>query len=355
MSDLRQRDGALRENWYIACLSSELPKGRPLARTVYDLPLVLWRDASGRAACLLDRCLHRHSRLSEGVVLDGQLGCPYHGWVYDRDGAVVCVPSAGDSGCPAGLAGARVRRYPVVEQDDCVWVWLGDGAPLDETPPYRFPHYKTPGWASYFMVTDFAGEVTNLVENFMDVPHTVFVHRGWFRRPRRRPVEIRVEHDAKEVLVTYVDHGDSIGFTGRVLNPKGEPVTHTDLFVMPNITRVDYHFGSKSSFVISSQCTPVSTLSSRVYTEITYRLGALTVPTLPFFKFYTRRVIQQDVEIMAVQARSLRVDPRPAFHHTDADSLHQAIEALRERATREPWQRGRDAGARASVTHKIWV
>ncbi len=31
------------------------------------------------------------------------------------------------------------------------------------------------------MITDFPNEVTNLAENFMDVPHTVYVHRGWFR------------------------------------------------------------------------------------------------------------------------------------------------------------------------------
>ena len=49
-------------------------------------------------------------------------------------------------------------------------------------PPFRFPSHELSSWNSYFMITDFENEVGNLAENFMDVPHTIFVHKGWFRK-----------------------------------------------------------------------------------------------------------------------------------------------------------------------------
>src|SRR4051794_36943831 len=182
---LRERDGKLIENWYVACLIRELTPKKPLGRMIYDKPLVLFRNEKGEAACLPDRCLHRHAQLSEGVMLEGKLGCPYHGWVYDSSGRVVEVPSEGPEGakderkCSQSGRNLRLKTYPVVEQDGCVWVWLGEGEPRTKRPPFRFPHQGEKGWASYFMITDFDNEVTNLAENFMDVPHTVFVHAGW--------------------------------------------------------------------------------------------------------------------------------------------------------------------------------
>ena len=70
----------LARHWYVACQSKELRK-KPLARTVVGLPLVLFRDAEGRAQALLDRCPHRNAPLSLGrVTNEGRLECAYHGW-----------------------------------------------------------------------------------------------------------------------------------------------------------------------------------------------------------------------------------------------------------------------------------
>jgi len=329
MSDLKARDGALINNWYVACLIRELKPKKPLQRVIYDSPFVLFRDSSGKAVCLPDRCLHRHAPLSKGVVIDGCLACPYHGWTYNSQGVVVEVPSEGPQGKRLH-ENLKLKSLPVVEQDECVWVWMGEGEPKTKLPPFRFPHFEDGSWAHYFMITDFENEVTHLVENFMDVPHTVFVHAGWFRNVKFKPVPITVETKAASVLVTYRQPQDKIGFTGRILNPKSEPMTHTDHFFMPNLTRVDYGFGSKNSFIIISQCTPVSALKSRVYTAIIYRIGPFTHLLKPFMRFYTRQVIEQDVRIMAIQAESFRHDFTCRFHATDADVVHQAIEKLRE-------------------------
>ena len=36
---------------------------------------------------------HRNARLSDGLVTEGCLRCPYHGWEFDAEGAVAHVPA----------------------------------------------------------------------------------------------------------------------------------------------------------------------------------------------------------------------------------------------------------------------
>lgn len=342
MASLRQTDQNLKENWYVACLSSELDsaeKGR-IATVIYEMPLVIYRDEAGQATALLDRCIHRGAQLSQGSCHSGKLRCPYHGWAYGAKGDVCEVPSEGTS---FKNRGQRAQTRPVVEREGVIWVWAGDSDPKlttdNASPSWRFPYYEEDGWSGYFMVTDFENEVTHLVENFMDVPHTVFVHDKWFRRRSEIKVPITVEVGQGRVLVTYDQPNDSIGFTSKMMNPENKPMLHTDEFIFPNITRVDYRFGDRG-YVINSQCTPMGRYKTRVYTWIAYRLFAgpmgqiLNRSLRGAMNYYTRQVIEQDVDIMKNQGRNLqRLDEQGhglPFKSTAADELHIAIERLRE-------------------------
>jgi phenylpropionate dioxygenase-like ring-hydroxylating dioxygenase large terminal subunit len=203
------------------------------------------------------------------------------------------------------------------------------------------------------MTTHFDNGVTNLVENFMDVPHTVFVHAGWFRSQKRIRVPTEVRRTRDSVLVTYDQPSDKIGFTSLLLQTGDLPMVHTDKFYMPNNTRVDYVWGPEHrAFVITSTCTPISDLETRVYTLISYKLGWFNRIARHFLPFYTRKVITQDVEIMANQGASLRHHGPPAFHSTEADVLHRHIEALRD------WDESGGVGPRPEpvVDHIVmWV
>jgi len=331
---MRERCGLLKEAWYAAALSTELTARQPLGRVILEEPLVLWRAAGSRAVALEDRCAHRNAALSKGAVFDGRLGCPYHGWVYDGEGRCVEVPSQGTEGPPV----CGVPRFPVVERYGLVWVWMGAGAPVGE--PFPMPYWDTPGWGTYYMVTSFPNEVTHLVENFMDVPHTTFVHAGWFRKPAHQRIRVLVERTPDSVLVTYDLPHDKIGFSDRILNPDGASTEHTDKFYMPNTTRVDYTFGPRRGFTITSTCTPRGPFDTVVHTLISYKLGWLNRLAPLWLPLYTRKVIQQDVEIMQVQGDNLRrYGGEMRFHSTAADLLHEFVESLRDHAEsggREP-------------------
>ncbi len=59
-------------------------------REILGEPVVLGRDADGRAFALRDICPHRAVPLSAGRIVDNNgeqtVECPYHGWRYGTQG-----------------------------------------------------------------------------------------------------------------------------------------------------------------------------------------------------------------------------------------------------------------------------
>jgi len=162
----------LKDNWYIAAEAREL-KRKPMGLELYGEKLVLFRDEKGEPAALEDRCAHRNLELSQGKAIDGCIECQYHGWRYDGAGALKAVPSLGRNAC---VPNHRVRAFPAVEQDGFIWVFLGAAVP--KTLPYHFANYGEKGWTTFRMKTRFEAFVEACLENFLDCPHTVFVHKG---------------------------------------------------------------------------------------------------------------------------------------------------------------------------------
>ncbi len=328
---MRQHCGTLKNAWYAAALSHELTAKKPRPCIIMDEMVVLWRRTDGTPCALLDRCPHRNALLSEGhICADGAIQCPYHGWTFSSDGQCLRIPSESEDGTTSHRR--HTESFPVLERHGLIWVWMGgpDDPPRDDQKPFDMPYWGAPGWQTYYMKTMFENDVTNLVENFMDVPHTVFVHQGWFRTRKSMQVQVEVERRPDSVHVTYQQQSDSIGISTLILNPKKLPMVHTDRFFMPNNTRVDYIFGeSERGFVITSTCTPISESQTQVYTLISYKLGWFGHLAKLFLPWYTRQVIQQDVDIMEIQRRALRHYGNQAFSSTPADTIHLYIESLR--------------------------
>ena len=108
----------LRQRWWAIATVRELSARGPLARGLFGVPLVVFRDAAGAPAALADRCAHRHARLSDGCVRSGAIQCPYHGWRFDAGGRCVRIP---------GSEGVRpqkplVNAYETCEAHGLVWV-----------------------------------------------------------------------------------------------------------------------------------------------------------------------------------------------------------------------------------------
>jgi phenylpropionate dioxygenase-like ring-hydroxylating dioxygenase large terminal subunit len=319
---------AFEDYWYVVAESHELGADAPLARTVLNERLVCFRGASGAPVALRDRCLHRHAPLSAGRVIDGQLHCPYHGWTYDASGRVVAIPSMG----PTPLQSLCNAPYLVREQEGYVYVRL-NRSPSSAIEPFRMPHFRARGWRNLRLTNRFHNTVTNCVENFIDVPHTAFVHGGIFRSSRGERIRASIVREQGAVRIRYHDERANLGTYRWFLNPKGQEIRHTDSFYVPNITSVRYDIGAKT-FIITSQAVPVTERETLVYTELTFTFGPWTALAAPFVRRHGQRIIDQDMEILARQMEN--IDRYGAdFRHTPSDRIHSLVESLREAIERD--------------------
>ncbi|MDB5886927.1 MAG: rieske [2Fe-2S] domain protein [Polaromonas sp.] len=110
--------------WWACALSESVNDKQPLAVVCNGEALALFRNASGEAFALEDRCPHRRVPLSLGTVKPGGLQCGYHGWTFDgRTGACTAIPNLRDTERVPPRYGARA--YPVAEANGFVHVGLG--------------------------------------------------------------------------------------------------------------------------------------------------------------------------------------------------------------------------------------
>jgi vanillate O-demethylase monooxygenase subunit len=165
----------VRNAWYVAAWSHDLPAGKPFAITILDERIVVWRTETGALHALEDRCAHRLAPLSLGRCEGERLRCMYHGLLFDPDGRVAAIP--GQDVIPPA---ARVRRYPVAERHSWVWVWMGDAERADESlipPAVGLDH---PDYILGHGQLDYAAEARLINDNLLDFSHLSFVHASSF-------------------------------------------------------------------------------------------------------------------------------------------------------------------------------
>ncbi|WP_405393625.1 Rieske 2Fe-2S domain-containing protein [Microbispora hainanensis] len=210
-----------RNQWYVAAYGHEVGR-KQLGRTILNEPILLYRTEDGRAVAMADRCVHRRFPLSESPshLVGDRVVCGYHGFTYGPDGVCVAVPA--QQRIPRT---ARLRTYPVVEQDSFVWVWIGDREPGDTLPP-RAPWLTSPDYATVCGMEPLNARYGLLVDNLLDLSHETYLHGGYIGTPEvaETPITTEVDEDAGIVYVSrHMDdaacppfYAESTGIKGRI-------------------------------------------------------------------------------------------------------------------------------------------
>ncbi len=116
----------------VLAFSCELREpGAYKALEVVGAPVLLTRATDGRVRAFLNVCSHRGAIVApEGLGSARRFSCPYHGWTYDAEGALVGIADRSDFGeVDPGCLG--LTALPCAERAGLIFVVLRPGAPLD--------------------------------------------------------------------------------------------------------------------------------------------------------------------------------------------------------------------------------
>lgn len=166
--DIRQV-GINPNHWYVVACSTEV-KTQPVGVTLWNQPIVLYRDRAGNIDALEDRCPHRGVKLSHGKVIGDELECAYHGWRFDSSGECAAVPYLADN---QKLPSCKIRQYPVQERDGFIWLFPGNVEMLHATSlqPLGVPEWEHLNYIATVSVIECRAHYSYLLENLMDMYH----------------------------------------------------------------------------------------------------------------------------------------------------------------------------------------
>ena len=187
-------------SWYMAAWSKDLGE-KPLAVTIVNEPVVIFRTGSGQLGALYDVCPHRAVPLSLGHVTGDYIACPYHGIELDVDG--VCRRNPHVKGPSDRIRG---RAFPVTEKDGIVWIWPGDPAKADGTQPPDYGWFDSPeSFAAGFGYVHIEADYRLIIDNLLDLAHADYIHANTVGQPGAAEVQqAKVVREGETISVNTI-------------------------------------------------------------------------------------------------------------------------------------------------------
>jgi phenylpropionate dioxygenase-like ring-hydroxylating dioxygenase large terminal subunit len=174
--------------WTPVAVSYDLRADKPLGVKVAGTGVVLFRDQQNRPVALVDRCPHRGVALSLGVVKNGCVECPFHGWQINGQGQTVHVPWNPD----AKLETLHGTPIPARELGGQIWIYTAPGEQAPSEPEVHETLLRSDIRISGFSV-EWKTHWTRAMENMLDWPHLPFVHKATIGRSMRGQIDQRMD------------------------------------------------------------------------------------------------------------------------------------------------------------------
>ena len=161
------------EGWYFVASRKEILKKKLIEKTWMGEKIVAWCDDKERI-CVADAfCPHLGANLGPelgGVVRDGCLVCPFHGFQFDVSGKCVSTPFA-----PPPKT-ARLKLFETRDINGIIFAWWGiDGRPPQWSLP-EDPEVEGKWSELAFQTIRFPGHPQETTENSVDLAHLRYVH-----------------------------------------------------------------------------------------------------------------------------------------------------------------------------------
>lgn len=312
-------------HWHPVALAESVAQ-QPLAATLLERDLVLWRDAAGTVHAWADQCPHRGARLSMGHVVDGRLECAYHGWQFAPGGQCAHVPALPTFVPPTSHC---ARTYGACEKYGLVWVQVAPAIGVISDAGSGVPafaaeddvHLRKLNCGPY----DVATSAPRIVENFLDMAHFGFVHEGSLGMRSVTAIDdYRVEVTAHGLLATQC----------RAWQPQSS-------LNATRVTQVEYRYEVTAPFcAVLTKVPDTASVSTRGYREsialficplgpgtsrVWFRLGLADFETpASSLRDFQHAIFMQDKPVLESQNPKLLPLDLRAELHTGADKASSA-------------------------------
>jgi len=172
-------DVLVKNAWYVVGMSREFSERQLQGQVIAEKPLVMWRTTEGKVVAFDERCCHKRiAVVARTVDRKRSARMRLSRLVLRRDRPM-------RSGCRRTRKAtippqARLRPFPVIEQDGLVWIWPGDLAKAESArPPRAFRRSPDPAWetADTGPMLVPANSLL-LIENLLDITHFYPLHDG---------------------------------------------------------------------------------------------------------------------------------------------------------------------------------
>jgi phenylpropionate dioxygenase-like ring-hydroxylating dioxygenase large terminal subunit len=253
--------------------------------------------------------------LSAGQLLDSQqsacgeavVECPYHGWQFRADGRCAHIPSLVPEQ-DMDVTRIKVRAYPLREVQGNLWVYMADEKRADLAPTHEPP--VMPGFDNRAPdireTMHFSCHVDHAVIGLMDPAHGPFVHRSWWWRSQKSIHEKAKAFAPSELGFAMVEHTPSSNSLAyRILG--GRPTTEI-AFRLPGI-RIERINAGRHKLVGLTSVTPIDENTTEIVQSFYWTLPFLSI-FKPIVRRFMRRFLAQDRDMVNLQQRGLKYDPR---------------------------------------------
>lgn len=344
--------------WYCAAWASDVTDVL-FHRVIIGRDILLFRDAQGSAVALDNHCPHRSAPLHLGKLIDGRIQCPYHGLQFSVDGACVHNPHHRDGTPPAG---ARLNRYPLVEKDGLIWIWMGEPALAEPATLPDFGCHTDPSLARVSGTITIDAWYELITDNLLDLTHVEYVHAGILGSSAVSRGTQEVVQDGTTVWsLRWCPDGEAPPALAKAFGDYREPVDHwlymrwdapASMLLDVGITPVGADRDAGWWVYGTDILTPADEHTTHYFWGITYGYGAGDPQVARAHeKAVQLAFVQQDKPIIEAQQRALRLrgavdidDVESAWLDTDAGPKRARLvlnKLLRDGAAGTPRPRNR--------------
>ncbi len=299
-------------------------KGKPLRKVLFGKPLVVFRSKNGSVNILEDRCPHRNAPLSSGKIIDNNIQCPYHGWVFDKNGDCQKIPGLNNK---LMVECYKIPNVSAIEKNGLIWGFLKWNNGVTDKPLIS-PFINSKQFGTFVWEFEIEASIINISENLLDATHTHFVHAGLIRTDKnRQQVEATVRNIPNGIEAEYIEKHPQNGLIAYVFDRNRS--SSFGRFILPNIAQLEYQDKKGIRLLLTAMMVPVDESSTRVFicTEHRRSFLPLCLSTL-LIKLFFKNALNQDIKILTLQSSNINTFGSEQYKSTKIDLLRRHIEHL---------------------------